>query len=792
MKYLDGKILVSEYELCVPAAGRCDIDSRQNLPLPDFSGAGVSISADIEFSGVTFSLSVSERAVTESPDGEGFILGETVKKNLPGKPDPVLVARLFVGGYVRLVRAGYREARLVLRYTSGQSGKAKDFCYRLSSEELADAVRGYLSPLLFRAKFLRERREVKLPATAKSCRFPFSSVREGQGELMSAVYRTVRGGKRLFAQAPTGTGKTISTLYPAIRALAEGRCERIFYLTAKASTGNEAFSAARRLFSSGATFRACAITAKEKACANSAARAGGTLSSFCNPDECPYAKGYYERLPFAIADLVSTRAGYTPEVIAEAAEKHLVCPYELSLDLSEYCDLIVCDYNYAFDPAVYLRRYFDATACENDSVFLIDEAHNLPDRVRDMYSCELSERRISSFLDAAKECESEALLPLVSALTELKKAFLPLRALCRDSLRQTSEGELGFYIDHSPLPRFGEHAEEAAVSLSRLRHKLRGHPLYPRLSSLLAELKKYLRIMNFFDGKFVSYVEIRGGDTRARVFCVDPSEIIGERLSLAKASVLFSATLTPLDYFISLCGGGKDSETLDLPSPFRKENLCLAAVDSLSIRSDDRDERTYRKVSTFIAATVSARAGNYICYFPSYEFLERTLEVFRKKYPKVKTVVQTRGMDRRAREEFLSAFRADRGVLRVGFCVLGGSFSEGVDLPGSRLIGSIVVGTGIPSLSNERNILAEYYEQREPGSGFDYAYAYTGMNRVLQAAGRVIRCEDDRGIVVLIDDRYSEPGYVRMFPAAWEDIRFTGDAKSLAEIAKRFAKRDPN
>ena len=787
MKYSDGKILVGEYEICVLAAGIRDLDSRQSPPIPDFHTFGALVSADLYYSGVTFSISVSEAAVTVSPDGESFILNTTVRKSLPKKPDPVLVARLFVGGYVRLVRSGYLRARLILRYTSEQSGKAEDFCYPVSAEELYNAVCGYLSPLLFRAEYLRERRKVTLPATAKGCRFPFSSVREGQGELMSAVYRSVKSGKRLFAQAPTGIGKTVSTLYPAIRALAEGKCERIFYLTAKASTGEEAFSAARRLFSSGATFRACAITAKEKVCANQAAASSGALSSFCNPDECPYAKGYYERLPYAVSELISSRAGYTQEVIAQAAEKHCVCPYELSLDLSEYCDLIVCDYNYAFDPAVYLRRYFEEGIPENDSVFLIDEAHNLPDRVRDMYSCELSKNRIASLCEAARESDSESLLPLVSDLESLLKAFLPLRELCRDSLRQTNEGEMGFYIDHSPLPGLGEQTEAAVVSITRYRNKLRGHELFPRISALLAELKKYLRILNFFDGRFVSYIEIRGGDTRARIFCVDPSKLIGSHLSLARASVLFSATLTPTDYFIALCGGGKDSETLDLPSPFSKDNLCLAAVDSVSVRSDDRDERTYRRISTLIAATVSASAGNYICYFPSYDFLEKTLEVFRRRYPKVKTVVQTRGMSRREREDFLSAFKADRGVLRVGFCVLGGSFSEGVDLPGSRLIGSIVVGTGIPSLSNERNILAEYYEQKEPGSGFDYAYAYPGMNRVLQAAGRVIRREDDRGIVVLIDDRYSEPGYIRMFPAAWENIRFTGDGRSLAEIAKRFA-----
>jgi len=269
-----------------------------------------------------------------------------------------------------------------------------------------------------------------------------------------------------------------------------------------------------------------------------------------------------------------------------------------------------------------------------------------------------------------------------------------------------------------------------------------------------------------------------------RIFCLDPSGVIADRLRRAHAAVFFSATLTPLDYFRELLGG-EDSPTLELASPFDPENLCVAAVDTLSTRSDDRDERTFRKLATYIAATVSAKAGNYICYFPSYAFMESVQKVFSKKYPKVKVVVQKRGMSISAREKFLSAFKNDEGVLRVGFCVLGGSFSEGVDLPGSRLIGSIVVGVGIPALSNERNIIRDYYEEKN-GRGYDYSYSFPGMNSVLQAAGRVIRRDDDRGVVVLIDSRYGEPLYAHLFPEHWRGLKFAGDPSSLAEIVRRF------
>ncbi len=787
MHYSDGKFHITADGICELALRGSDLDCRtqpigvdraENATEPD------TCSGELTYGGVTFLITCREGRATLGESGNLRFEAAKLAGRLPSGVSDLRLAKLLIGGYLSLLRSDADRATLVLTFVSRRDGERCAFTLEKSREELYSDVCTYLAAVLPTARFMRDRREVTLAAARRDGRFPYPGLRDGQGELMSETYRAIKGGKRLFAQAPTGIGKTLSTLYPAVRALADGLCDRIFYLTAKASTGDAAFSAARQLYNAGMRLRICSIGARERVCPNAAAHRSGVGGSYCNPEDCPYARGYFTASRQAIAELIGKCAGYSTEVIREAAEKYSVCPYELSLDLSLYCDVTVCDYNYVFDPAISLRRYFE---CDDGgaerNVFLIDEAHNLPDRVRDTFSVELSANRVRRIAEGAAEAGDGTLCKASEAVVRF---LLGLRGLCRDSLRVTSEGELGFSLSREPIAGLADVLSAAVRGLTGWRRGHRGDPLYGEVSAFLSDMKKYLRIFEYCDRGVVSYIEIRGGDTRVKVFCTDPSELIAARLGKARASVLFSATLTPIDYFISLCGGGRESVKLDLPSPFRGENLCLAAVDTLSVKSESRNDATYRRTAAFIAATVSARAGNYICYFPSYAFLERVHKCFSAKYPRVRTVVQKRNMSAAERREFLSAFREDEGVLRVGFCVLGGSFSEGVDLPGSRLIGSIIVGVGLPSLSNERNILAEYYESREPGSGFDYAYAYPGMNSVLQAAGRVIRRDSDRGIVVLIDERYATPEYIRMMPSAWSTLCFAGDPRSLAELAKRF------
>ena len=803
MKYSDKRINMSVTELCLMSMRSGNIDLRKAPINPSRFEEGKELHRELQakrtdnfknytaefsfrhilnYGGIDWCLSGVADGVYAENGVRVIEEIKTVQGLMPYDPDPIHLAQLRTYGHFLSSKEGLCNIKLVLTYYNTASKKTKSFEFLESSDFLSICFENMLDRVMPRAKLLVDRSEVRLPSVRNDSQFPYSELRTGQNELVMEVYRTLKSGKRLFAQAPTGIGKTLSVLYPSVRALADGYADRIFYLTAKASTRKEAFAAAKKLYECGAHLRTCVISAREQSCINESAKQFGRVSSYCNPEDCPYANGYYDRAYHAIFFLLSSKNGFSRIAIQEAAKKFSVCPYELSLDLSELCDVIICDYNYVFDPSVYLRRYFASNAERSDNVFLIDEAHNLPDRTRSMYSCELQRSAFEAVYTASGNNEAE----LDAALEKVIMFMRGLRKFCRDNIVKAPDGERGFSMSHSPIEKLDEVLSAFVKTADSWRRPRRDHPLYGKVSDLVFSAKKYLQIAEYYDDKFLSYIELLGGDTRIRVFCLDPSGVIGDRMEKSRTAVLFSATLTPLDYFTSLCGSGADTFTLDLPSPFPNENLCVAAVDTISTRAEDRDIKTCRKIALYIAATVSAKAGNYICYFPSYDFMGKVIEEFSKKYPKVDLIVQKRGMSIAEREEFLSAFKNDTGVLRIGFCVLGGSFSEGVDLPGSRLIGSIVVGVGMPGISNERNILRDYYDLRTDGQGYDYAYTYPGMNSVLQAAGRVIRSDSDKGIVVLIDDRYGTPQYATMFPNQWSGLQFAGNPKSLAEIARRF------
>jgi Rad3-related DNA helicase len=476
---------------------------------------------------------------------------------------------------------------------------------------------------------------------------------------------------------------------------------------------------------------------------------------------------------------------YDRRRIEQVAAKHKVCPYELSLDVSEYCDVIIADYNYAFDPLVYLRRYFSQGApLAGKNVFLVDEAHNLVDRARDMYSAVLSRRafeRLYARVDRRDRTLNEALETVIRAMRKMK-------SLCRENLETDAEGkDCGFYMSRSPLCDFSEMLNYFTAQCDGWLRLHREEDIANEVSELCYTVKEYACVMEHYDEHYVTYVELSGGDTTVRLVCLDPSGELDILQHRAVSTTMFSATLTPLDYFADVLGGGPNAEKLALPSPYDKENFGLFAVSGISTRYAERQE-TARAVAGCIGAAVSGKRGNYIVYFPSYSYLETVLVRFRALYPSVTTVVQKKGMRVAEREAFLDAFRDDSDVLRVGFCVLGGSFSEGVDLPGSRLIGSVIVGVGLSGISGERNLLQEYYQNKSE-MGREYAYIYPGMNRVLQAAGRVIRREEDRGIVVLLDDRYETPAYTHLFPNHWMHLRYARNPKNLAEMVRDFWER---
>lgn len=653
-------------------------------------------------------------------------------------------------------------------------------------EQLREAFLDILSQFSRWAALAVERETKRMPAI-RAASFPFGKFRPGQDELALAVFRAIRRGERLFVQAPTGIGKTMSVLYPAVKALGEGKCDRIFYLTAKGSTAREAWAAARKLAQSGAPVRTVMIAAKAQMCLCELARVdAANLQSHCNPTDCPYAAGYHDRAPDAVYALLAGGLGATSAMIREKGEEFCVCPYELSLDLAEHCELIICDYNYLFDPHAYLRRFFEGGRASSERyAFLVDEAHNLPDRARSMYSAELRGRDFEGLYAHVPVEERE----LDGLLADPIRAMRRLRRIHRDELHTDAEGqEVGVVVQSDLAPKL---RDTLAAFVDRAEDWLRshrGHPLGHTLEALADQVENLLALSETADEHFRFCIEFEG-DTRLRLLCLDPSRLLAVRLALGRAAVFFSATLTPTAYFADLLGGGAADVHLSLPSPYPPEHLCLAAVDGISTRYADREESIPRIVRC-IAATVSARAGHYLVYFPSYSYMEEVFARFTARYPKVAVRAQKRGMDPAAREKFISAFAAEDNRLLVGFCVLGGSFSEGLDLPGRALIGTIVVGVGLPRLSVERGLLAEYYQEKCE-QGYAYAYTYPGMNKVLQAAGRVIRREDDRGIVVLIDDRYASPEYARLFPPHWHGLRFVGDAAALRELARRFWAGEP-
>lgn len=667
-------------------------------------------------------------------------------------------------------------ARLVIATPDGEKVKNSDRTF--TADELCISLHGLLSsvaPLAYNeADSL-----CKVHPELSRLKFPHPSLRDGQRELISSVASAVKGGKRLFAQAPTGIGKTVSVLYGAARAMGQADIRRIFYLTAKASTRREAYAAAGRLAGAGAGLRTMVLTAKEQICPR---KTGPDF--ICDPEHCPLAKGYYDRRAAAIESLTLNYKGYPAGAISQAAAKHGVCPYELSLDLSEYCDIIICDYNYAFDPAVKLRRYFaEGAYCGGKNVFLIDEAHNLPERARDIFSATLTRQDIARLREAIPLDNS-----LTTALDALDAAVCRAGELCEENMTEQNGVRCGYYFNLSPLPELDDAVARALEKTEFFYFTHRTDlPLAGAASRFRGICKKWQNAAENFDERYRTYIEKIGDEVSLKLYCLDPSARLDEALSEAYASVFFSATLTPADYFADILGGGKTSRSVSLPSPFPCENLGLIALTSVSTRFEDRD-KSYKRIAGAIAATVAAKRGNYIVYFPSYKYMQSVADIFTARYPNVPVAVQHSGMTRQEREEFLSFFEDDVGRLRVGFCVLGGSFSEGVDLPGSRLIGTLIVGVGLPGLSAERNIIRDYFENRAE-CGYDYSYTYPGMNSVLQAAGRVIRRPEDRGVVIFIDDRYAEEKYRALYPPHWEGMRFAADIPALqAELAEFWTK----
>ena len=584
-------------------------------------------------------------------------------------------------------------------------------------------------------------------ASIKQLEFPYP-YRKGQKELASGVYRTILRGKILFIEAPTGTGKTLSVLFPAVKAVGEGIGDKIFYLTAKTITASVAMETFALFYKSGYRAKTVQLTAKEKMCPIG--------EPDCNPVACPYAKGHYDRVNDAVYSLLLQEDLFTRETVIDHAKKYMVCPFEFCLDLSLWADNIIGDYNYVFDPRVYLKRFF-AEGIRGDYLFLVDEAHNLVERGRDMYSASLYKE---DFL-AVKKLVKNKSPKLAKALGACNQILLEYKRGCEEQM-QYQEDISAFLFALMRLS--GEY--------DKFLQKNREFEGRDTVLNFYFEVLRFLDTSEGLDENYVIYSQFcEDGRFQLKLFCVDPSANLQERLDKGRSTVFFSATLLPIQYYKALLSTKEDNYAVYAESVFLPQQKLLLIASDVSSKYTRRTQAEFRRMADYIYRTGIQKKGNYFVFFPSYKMMEEVYAAFLEKNGgQMDCILQKSGMQENDREEFLAQFAKVRDRSLMAFCVLGGIFGEGIDLKEDQLIGAIIVGTGLPQVGNEREVLRQFYEKRS-GNGFDYAYRYPGMNKVLQAAGRVIRTVSDVGVIVLLDDRFLQWEYRLLFPREWTDYQ---------------------
>ena len=696
--------------------------------------------------------------------------------------------------------------RVRMTYCNIETGELQYFFRDYRLQDLEKWFEGLMKSYQKWADYEVEWKE-KRQQSIRQIDFPFP-YREGQKELITYVYQTLYHKRKLFIEAPTGVGKTLSTVFPSVKAVGEGMAEKLFYLTAKTITRTVAEEAFSILRERGLLFKTVILTARDKICFLEEAE--------CNPVACPYAKGHFDRINDAVYDMLTHEVSFTRELIEAYAQKHRVCPFEMCLDMSLFADGVICDYNYVFDPHVYLKRFF-AEGAGREYIFLVDEAHNLVDRGREMYSAEL---RKEDFLELKKEVR----------IYDKKMGSLLER--CNRQLL-TYKKECETYKVLESIDPFILAVNKLAAQMERFLEDHDDSPVRKAVLEFYFEISHFLLIYDKLDDKYVMYDEMQDdGSFLLKLFCVDPSGNLEECMMRARSSILFSATFLPIQYYKSLLGGEKDDYEVYAASVFSPKKRGLFIGSDITSKYTRRGPGEYFRAASYIKEITAQKKGNYLIFFPSHAFLKQVYEVYLEAFYEEEReicILQETRMGEKEREDFLRKFSrleessgeenfteenlaeeilteeilteknliieeelmgedliraaepvklediqnqsADSRSL-LGFCVLGGIFSEGIDLKQDRLIGAVIVGTGLPQVCNEREIIRRYFDKQSE-NGFDYAYQYPGMNKVLQAAGRVIRTVDDIGIVALLDERFLQRSYQRMFPREWKDYQVT-------------------
>lgn len=696
-----------------------------------------------------YELTIDGRADGIFTNDEGIVFVDEIKgmyRNVTLMEEPIFVhqAQAMCYAYIFAYQNELTQIGVRMSYCNLDTEEMQYFSILYTFEELTDWFEKLTGEYKKWADFQFQWRQIRQESIA-SLEFPYE-YREGQKQLVSDVYRTIHRGKNLFIQAPTGVGKTISTIFPAVKAVGENLADRIFYLTAKTITATVAKDTFRLLANHGYKAKVIQLTAKEKLCM--------CEEMECNPLNCPYAKGHFDRVNDAVFELLQNSDMFTREEILEQAQKHMVCPFEMSLDVATWADAIVCDYNYAYDPNVYLKRFFQE-GIKGEYIFLVDEAHNLVERSREMYSAVLYKE---DFL-AVKRIMSHYSKSIEKRLERCNKIMLEYKRNCVNYALHDNISNLIFAL-MSLVTAFEDFFAQKPLEFPGKKDVL----------ELYFNVRNFLAIYERVDENYEIYSQCEeDGRFMLKLFCVNPSVNLQKCIDKGVATIFFSATLLPIQYYKELLSTDKENYAIYAKSTFSQEQRALLFGYDVSTKYTRRNENEFTKIAEYIRRTVHCKKGNYMVFFPSYKLMNQVYDIFvQLDGGKADCIVQQSGMKEEEREAFLQAFEEERKTSFVAFCVMGGIFAEGIDLTNDRLIGAIVVGTGLPQISNEREILKNHYDA-SGGNGFDYAFRFPGINKVLQAAGRVIRTTEDKGVILLLDERFMQSDYQWLYPREWED-----------------------
>lgn len=726
----------------------------------------VSISQEVEYEGVVIVLSGRMDGLIQLEDSVMIDEIKSTGRSLEDIEAGNILhwAQVYMYAYMYAVKHDLKNIYTRLTYIELETFKIKQFEELKTFEELKVFFYDVIHKYVGWAKKQNEWKEISR-TSMKETPFPFGDYRKGQKQLMSSVYKTIEEKKILFSRAPTGIGKTVATLFPALKAMGNDKCEKIFYLTAKSIGKEVAVDTLQALDNKGFLIKRIVITAKDKTCLN--------MKKACNPEECQYAKGHFDRINEVIEKMYEAHHVFSRGIIERYAQEYQVCPYELSLDLALFCEVVICDYNYVFDPSAVLKRFF--VEASGKYVLLIDEAHNLVDRAREMYSASLDKQKVMILKKKVKDIDAR----LYKYFNQLNKVLIERRRNCDHHV-------VGCYSEKE-MPSDCEEALRGIIFRTEKIFAL--HKKWEHMDELLDfyfDSYDFVKKSELYDEKYITYNEKTHNNFVVKMYCIDPSRNIQLALQMMQGVVYFSATLLPMNYYVSILGGDEKSYGLSIPSPFDRKNLCLIIEKNVSAKFAHR-ENSILPIVEKIEQITNPKKGNYMIFFPSYKYMKDVYDAYLEQYDSdvKEVIIQDRALNEEEKENFIGSFHSSRDKTLIAFVVLGGMFGEGIDLAGEKLIGAIIVSVGLPQICYERNLIKHHFD-KDSGNGYEYAYVYPGINKVMQSAGRVIRTVEDQGVVVLMDARFNQPYYQSLFPEEWQLAKVLRKDEVLEEVITEF------